>query len=62
LAFRADVAFTKLKVLDSSASRPSGVGLGLAIAKRAIRVHDCNICAENADSGLRVSFDLPAKA
>lgn len=37
-----------------------GVGLGLAIAKRAVAVHDGTISAENvADGGLRVTIRLP---
>lgn len=36
-----------------------GMGLGLAIAERAIRVHHGNLWAENADPGLRVCVDLP---
>ncbi|HSR08342.1 MAG TPA: hypothetical protein VLM42_14410 [Bryobacteraceae bacterium] len=51
-----------VKGVGLDCSTPSGVGLGLAIAKRAIQVHDRHIWAENADPGLRVSFDLPAKA
>jgi signal transduction histidine kinase len=35
------------------------MGLGLAIAERAIRVHHGNLWAENADPGLRVCVDLP---
>ena len=35
-----------------------GVGLGLAIAKRAVRIHGGSIQATNANPGLRVEIDL----
>ena len=45
---------------DESRTRSTGgVGLGLAIAERAIQVHDGSIWAENADPGLRVCLRLP---
>ena len=50
------------RVDNSRDTATGGVGLGLAIAKRAIQVHDGHIWAENAGPGLRVSFDLPANA
>jgi two-component system sensor histidine kinase CpxA len=37
-----------------------GVGLGLAIARRAIQLHGGRVHAENADPGLRVIIHLPA--
>jgi len=41
----------------------AGVGLGLAIARRAIEAHDGSIRAENADGGgLRVQIELPVAA
>jgi two-component system sensor histidine kinase CpxA len=36
-----------------------GVGLGLAIARRAIELHHGSILAHNADPGLRVTIQLP---
>jgi two-component system sensor histidine kinase CpxA len=36
-----------------------GVGLGLAITERALRIHDGLAWAENAQPGLRVWLDLP---
>lgn len=39
-----------------------GVGLGLAIARRAVNVHHGRITAENANPGLRVEIHLPASA
>jgi two-component system sensor histidine kinase CpxA len=46
--------------VDSSRNADSGgVGLGLAIAQRAINVHHGHVWAENAEPGLRVSVELP---
>jgi len=39
-----------------------GMGLGLAIAQRAIQLHNGEVWAENAEPGLRVSVSLPAGA
>jgi signal transduction histidine kinase len=36
-----------------------GVGLGLALAQRAITLHQGTIVARNADPGLRVTIELP---
>jgi two-component system sensor histidine kinase CpxA len=48
--------------LDHSRDAASGgVGLGLAIAQRAIQVHNGQVWAENADPGLRVFVSLPAE-
>jgi len=49
-----------VRVDDSRDSRTGGVGLGLAIAQRAIRAHHGQITAENATPGLRVCMELPA--
>lgn len=47
--------------LDHSRDTASGgVGLGLAIAQRAIQVHNGEVWAENAEPGLRVCVNLPA--
>jgi signal transduction histidine kinase len=46
--------------LDESRNQKSGgVGLGLAIAQRAINLHHGAIVAENAEPGLRVKIHLP---
>ena len=47
------------RVDSSRDSATGGVGLGLAIAKRAIEVHQGRIWAENAEPGLRVLVELP---
>jgi signal transduction histidine kinase len=47
------------RVDNSRDTTTGGVGLGLAIAKRAIQVHRGHIWAENAEPGLRVFVDLP---
>jgi signal transduction histidine kinase len=47
--------------VDDDRSRSSGgVGLGLAIARRAIELHRGRIEAQNAGPGLRVVIELPA--
>jgi two-component system sensor histidine kinase CpxA len=48
--------------LDQSRDAASGgVGLGLAIAQRAIQVHNGQVWAEDADPGLRVCVNFPAE-
>jgi signal transduction histidine kinase len=47
------------RVDNSRDTATGGVGLGLAIAQRAIQVHRGQIWAENAEPGLRVCVDLP---
>ena len=47
------------RVDDSRSTATGGLGLGLAIAERAIRAHHGNLWAENAAPGLRVCVDLP---
>lgn len=37
-----------------------GIGLGLAIARRAVEVHEGRVTADNAHPGLRVTITLPA--
>jgi two-component system sensor histidine kinase CpxA len=49
--------FFRLDHARDSAS--GGVGLGLAIAQRAIQLHNGSVWAENAEPGLRVCVDLP---
>jgi two-component system sensor histidine kinase CpxA len=49
------------RVDDDRDRQTGGVGLGLAIARQAIRVHGGTITAANApDGGLRVELNLPA--
>jgi two-component system, OmpR family, sensor kinase len=46
--------------VESHRDRASGgVGLGLAIAKRAIELHNGQVTARNADPGLAVEIRLP---
>ena len=47
------------RVDTSRDTSTGGVGLGLAIAQRAIHVHHGRVWAENAEPGLRVCVDLP---
>ena len=49
--------FFRVETARDAAS--GGVGLGLAIAQRAIRVHHGEILAENAHPGLRIRMRLP---
>jgi len=49
--------FFRVEAARDNAS--GGVGLGLAIAKRAITVHSGKIWAENANPGLLVRIELP---
>ena len=39
-----------------------GIGLGLSIASRAVRLHHGSLVVENAHPGLRVSLVLPESA
>jgi two-component system sensor histidine kinase CpxA len=47
------------RVDDSRDSATGGVGLGLAIAQRAISLHHGHLWAENAQPGLRVIMEIP---
>jgi len=48
--------------VDTDRNRASGgAGLGLSIARRAIELHRGSIRARNADPGLEVELELPAK-
>jgi two-component system sensor histidine kinase CpxA len=47
------------RVDESRDSSTGGVGLGLAIAHRAVTVHHGTMTAKNADPGLLVSIELP---
>lgn len=50
------------RVNDDRSRNSGGVGLGLAIARRAIDLHGGRIDAQNARPGLRVVIELPAAA
>ena len=52
-----DSFFRAEEARDSSSG---GVGLGLAIAKRAVQIHGGLIRARNANPGLRVEIELPS--
>ena len=49
------------RVEEDRDRRTGGVGLGLAIAERAIALHRGSVTAENATPGLRVEIRLPRK-
>ena len=46
------------RVDEARDASSGGIGLGLAIAQRAIRLHHGEICAANASPGLRISIVL----
>jgi two-component system sensor histidine kinase CpxA len=48
------------RVDESRDASAGGIGLGLAIARRAIQVHQGVIAADNANPGLRVTITLPS--
>jgi two-component system sensor histidine kinase CpxA len=47
------------RVDNSRDMSTGGIGLGLSIAQRAVHFHQGRVRAENANPGLRVSFELP---
>jgi two-component system sensor histidine kinase CpxA len=49
------------RVDDSRDNATGGVGLGLAIAQRAISLHHGRLSAENAQPGLRVIIEIPVE-
>jgi signal transduction histidine kinase len=58
-----DHIFDAFYRVDSSRDMSTGgIGLGLSIAQRAVRFHQGQVRAENANPGLRVSFELPLQA
>jgi two-component system sensor histidine kinase CpxA len=50
------------RVDESRDSSTGGVGLGLAIAHRAVTVHHGTMTAKNAEPGLLVSIELPLRS
>jgi two-component system sensor histidine kinase CpxA len=57
---RLEAIFEPFFRVDDHRSRASGgVGLGLAIARRAAKLHEGRIAARNAHPGLAVSIELP---
>jgi two-component system sensor histidine kinase CpxA len=58
-AHLSDIFKPFFRVEDDRSRRSGGVGLGLAIARRAIEVHHGRISAHNADPGLLVMIELP---
>lgn len=50
------------RVDDARSPSSGGLGLGLAIARRAVALHDGTIVARNADPGLCVTVSLPLSA
>jgi two-component system sensor histidine kinase CpxA len=50
------------RVDEARDSSSGGIGLGLSIASRAVRLHNGSLVVENARPGLRVSLVLPESA
>jgi signal transduction histidine kinase len=50
------------RVEEARDEETGGIGLGLSIAKRSVRLHRGTITAENAEPGLRVRIEIPAVA
>lgn len=50
------------RVEEARDEETGGIGLGLSIARRSVRLHRGTITAENAEPGLRVKIEIPATA
>jgi signal transduction histidine kinase len=50
------------RVSEARERSSGGVGLGLSIADRTMKLHDGTVKAENANGGLRVTLELPLRA
>ena len=57
--FRERIFDSFFRTEEARDSQSGGVGLGLAIAKRAVHIHGGSIRACNANPGLRVEIELP---
>lgn len=49
------------RVETSRDATTGGIGLGLAIARRAVLAHRGTLVVENADPGLRIVIELPVE-
>lgn len=55
----ADALFAPLQVLHDRSSDGTGIGIGLAVARRIVRRHGGQISAESLPEGVAVRFSLP---
>jgi two-component system sensor histidine kinase CpxA len=57
--FLADIFKPFFRVEDDRSRASGGVGLGLAIARRAVEVHHGRITARNTQPGLTITIEIP---